>query len=166
MRGRILQPYIVEIAQLDAQLSDQTYPGTDPVFREPRVGIDPNTNERVLGRKERIVRLPAQVETGNYGQLVVLANGIAPKSALKLIFHYREFEERGMVDDQRRNTPIRVTDRLVSISNRETAQVLIAFPFPPGVFCTEASPEGLMGGRVNLLVCTFGDRAQGRPQGV
>lgn len=165
MRGRLINAYRVQVAQLDAQLSEQTLPGTNRVYREPNVGVDPNTHQRVTGRKERTIWLPAQIETGNYGQLVVLANGIAPKSALKIIFHYEDLEELGMVDDQRRNTPVRVTDRLVSIHSAEDDELLLAFPYPPGVFCTEASPEGLMGGRLNLLVTTWGDRAQGRPTG-
>lgn len=165
MRGRLINSFIVEVAQLDAQLMEQTSPGVDHVFREPRVGVDPNTNARVTGRKERTVRLPAQVESGNYGQLVVLANGIAPKTALKIIFHYEDLEELKMVDDARRNTPVRVTDRLVGVYSKETGDLLLSFPNPPGVFITEASPEGLMGDRFNLLVCTISDRPQGKPSG-
>ncbi len=165
MRGRLINAFEVEVAQWDAQLSEQTQPGVDRTFREPRVGLDPVTHQRVLGRKERTVRLPAQVETGNYGQLVVLATGAAPKSALKLVFHYEDLEAAGMVDDQRRGTPVRVNDRLVAVYSLEDGALLLTFPNPPGLFVTEASPEGFAGGQLNLLVCSFGDRPQGKPGG-
>jgi hypothetical protein len=164
MRGRLISAatYLVEIAQLDAQLSEQSQPGMDPVFREPFLRVNPNTNQRETGRKERTVRLHAQVEAGTYGQLVVSPTGILPKTGLTLVFHYEELEERGMVDDQRRNTPIRVTDRLVAIYNPEDECLLQSFPYPPGTFCTQARPEGYQGGRVNLLVTEWSDRPQGK----
>lgn len=165
MRGRLINAFLVELAQLDSQLSAQTLPGMDDIFREPKVRVNPQTQQRELGRKERTIRLPAQVENGNYQQLVMLANGVAPKTQLKLVFHYEDFEERGMVDDTGRNLPVRPTDRLVAVYSLEDARLLVNFPYPPGVFITESSPEGFMGGRLNLLVCTIGDRPQGKPGG-
>ncbi len=157
--------FMATIAQIDAQLSQLSTPGMDPIFREPRVGVDPNTNERVLGRKESTVRLPCQIQPQTYQQLAQTATGITPKTALKLLFHYEDFEERGMVDLKRRNTPIRPTDRLVEISSYETGERLLYFAYPPGVFATECLVTGFQDGYANLLTVTFGDRAQGKPMG-
>lgn len=89
--------------------------------------------------------------------------GNAPVSTLTLVFHYEDLEEAGLIGED--NRPIvHVNDRLVRIVNDDDGATASEFRMP--VYITEATPSGFgFGGRVNLLVCRLGDRAQGRRDG-
>lgn len=165
MRGRLLNVFLAELAQLDTAATAAGPPGYDPIFREPKVSYD-DAGTRSTGRREKaLVRLPCQVETGTFEALRMTPTGDAPRSQLTLVFHFRDLEQAGLVDADNRPT-IRVNDRLNAIYDKAGAVVMQRFANPPGLFATEVTPSGFgFGGRVNLLVVRFGDRAQGRQEG-
>ncbi len=162
MRGRLIAPRVVEIAQIDTQAMVEGDPGVDPIFKEPRIAYDAN-GVRTTGRREKCTRLHAQVETGTFDRQRMTATGNAPAAQLTLVFLMEELEELGLVDDDGKST-LRVNDRLVAIYDRAGERALQTFPFPPGIFVTELPPAAFgFGDSVNLLVARFGDRAQGKP---
>lgn len=164
MRGRLIFPFIAELARLDTEATAAGSPGYDDIFREPKVSYEPG-GVRVVGRKEKPLRMRCQVETGTFEALRMLPTGDSPRSQFTLVFHYADFEKAGLVDANNR-TPIHVNDRLVAIYDKGGITKMSDFPNPPGVFATEVTPSGFgFGGRVNLLVVRFGDRVQGRQEG-
>jgi hypothetical protein len=60
---------------------------------------------------------------------------------------------------------LRVNDRLVSIRDYHTGDVVQAVRTPPGLYITEVQPQSFgLGLRRNLLLATFNERALG-PKG-
>lgn len=59
---------------------------------------------------------------------------------------------------------LRVGDRLIAIRDLRTGELVQAVRTPPGLYLTEPQPQFGLGGRRNLLLATFGERAVG-PQG-
>lgn len=164
MRGRLINVFTAELAQLDTSATAAGPPGYDPVFKEPKVSYD-STGRRESGRKEKLVRLPCQVETGTFETLRMTPTGNAPASQITLVFHFKDLEQCGLVDDKHRPT-LRVNDRLSAILDRAGEIVQQAFPYPPGLFATEVTPSGFgFGGNVNLIVMRFGTRAQAKTEG-
>lgn len=164
MRGRLIAPRVVEIAQLDSQATTEGPPGVNPIFKEPRISYDAN-GARTNGRKESLIRLHAQIETGTYEKQRMQTTGNAPAAQLTLVFHFEELEELGLVDQEGRAT-LRVNDRLVAIYDREGCKILQSFPNPPGLYITELPPAAFgFGDTRNLLVARLGDRAQAKMGG-
>ena len=83
MRGRLIFPFQVQLAQLDtvatAQDPDGDGPlesGYDDIFREPFVlGADEDDTIGKAIRRETFVTLPAQIETRVFTQLEQLFDG-------------------------------------------------------------------------------------------
>lgn len=154
MRGRIICPFVAELAQLDTELTT-----TDPLFREVRSTID-LAGKRTKTRAEKPAKCRCQVETGTFELQSMTTAGNAPASALTLVFHFQDLEEAGLVDAETNRAKIGVNDRLVKILNAEDEKVACDFARVP-VYITEATPSGFgFGGRVELLVCRMGDRPQ------
>ena len=146
MRGRLLFPFAAEIAQLDRAASH-----FDPDFKEPL----PN------GRVERTVTLPCQVEVGEFETLEEAFSGDLPKTALTLIFHFRDIEDHGLVDATTGAVKLCVGDRLAAIRDR-TGNVVQTIQTPPGLFAIEVRPLTFgFGLSRNLLLVVFHDREQG-----
>lgn len=168
MRGRLINPFLAEIAQLDiaATAADPDAGGAltsgyDADFRE--VVKVPSTG--LSARKEKAtILVPCQVEVGTFETLQQLASGNTPDSKVTLVFHFADLERLGLVHPTTGHALIVPNDRLVSI-RRHSDQVLIqAIPTERGgLYCTEAQPQsfGLSGGMRNLLLCAFEEREQG-----
>ncbi|HTP30229.1 MAG TPA: hypothetical protein VMK12_31795 [Anaeromyxobacteraceae bacterium] len=167
MRGRLLNAFVAELAQLDVAATAADPDGSGPLAS----GYDPDFKETVLlptggsvgtdARKEKpALLLPCQVEVGAFEALQELASGNSPASRVTLVFHFRDLEERGLVDPATGDALIRVNDRLVAIRDRHDSFVQ-AIRTPPGLYVREAQPQFGLGTSRNLLAVTFEQREQG-----
>ena len=165
MRGRLINPFLADIARVD-------YAGTaaDPDAGGPlQSGYDADFTEPVKlsgGAGARLelplVRLPCQVEVNTQEQQAQIATGNAPRSNMRLVFHMRDLENAGLIDDDGAPT-IRVNDRVDALYNSDGSFVQRFLVERGGLYITEAQTQsfGLIGARRNLLVCTVEERAQG-----
>ena len=146
MRGRLLFPFVAEIAQLDRAASR-----FDPDFKEPLPD----------GRVEQPVTLPCQVEVAEFETLEESFSGDLPKTALTLVFHFRDLERLGLVEAETGEPRLRVGDRLAALRDR-AGKIVQAIRMPPGLFIVELRPVTFgFGLSRNLLLAVFHDREQG-----
>ncbi len=163
MRGRLLFPFVAEIAQLD-----RTASRFDPDFKEPLPD----------GRVEQTITLPCQVEVGEFETLEEAFSGDLPKTALTLVFHFRDLERQGLIVDapagasarrgakprssaETGDAKLRVGDRLAALRDR-AGNIVQAIQTPPGLFAIEVRPLTFGFGLArNLLLAIFHDREQG-----
>lgn len=168
MRGRLLQVFLAELAQLDTARTATDPDGAGPLTS----GYDADFQETVLlpstagpgrdARREKPpLHLPCQIEVQSFAALTELATGNSPRSHVVLVFHLRDLERQGLVDPSTGDALLRVGDRLVAIRDRRTAEIVQALRTPPGLYLIEAQPEFGLGGRRNLLSATFGERVLG-----
>ena len=168
MRGRLLQVFLAELAQLDPTATAADPDGSGALTS----GYDPDFQETVLlptsrgpgqdARREKApVRVPCQIEVQAFGELAEVATGNSPRSRLVLVFHFAELERLGLVDPITGDARLRVGDRLVAIRDRRTGELVQAIRTPPGLYLIEPLPQFGLGGRRNLLLATFGERALG-----
>jgi hypothetical protein len=171
LRGRLLSSFLCELAQLDAAATAADPDGPGALSS----GYDPDFQETVLlptaggpghdARRERpSIRVPCQIEVQGFGELAELATGNSPRSRLVLVFHFADLERLGLVDPTTGDAGLRIGDRLVAIRDRRTGELVQAVRTPPGLYLIEPQPQFGLGGRRNLLLATFGERALG-PQG-
>lgn len=166
MRGRLIFPFLAEIARLDtaSMVSNSDY---DTVFREPKQtapvsGQGPGTTKR---RELAAVRLPAQVEIGSQGKANQGFSGTVLDGSVTLIFHMRDLEAASLVDSVTGDPLIRVSDRLVAVYDRSGSLVQT---FRPTLYATTVQPIGYGLGlfsvsKRNLLMVVFEDREQRVP---
>lgn len=165
MRGRLINPFLAEIAQLDtvATAADPDGPGPgvsgyDADFKETVI-LEPAGGGRLDARKEKApVRVPCQVEVGAFEALQQLGAGNSPNSRIVLVFHFRDLEQMGLVDAATGEALLRINDRLVAIHRMDGALVQ-AVRTPPGLYATEVQPQSFgLGLSRNLLLVTFDER--------
>lgn len=163
-RGRLIFPFLAEIAQLDTLETDLTDPagdadsGYDDIFREP--AMDTTTEEPVRVEKPSIL-LPCQVETeaGDYEDLNMLLTGNSPKTLVQLVFHYQDLENTGLVDVDG-NPGLRINDRLVAIYTSDTGALVQTMRVPLYATQVQSRSFGLSGLRRNLCLVSFQDRQE------
>ena len=168
-RGRLIFPFLADIYRMDfaktAEPVGSLLPsGFDTDFREtvpvPQVGQQVGPSSR---KEKAVVRLPCQVEPDSWEALQEYLSGNVPRSEVTLIFHFRDLENRGLVDVNGRAL-IQVDDRLGGLY-RTNGTLVQNVPNPPGLFVKEARPIGLgLNGNEphrNLLLVAFSDREQG-----
>lgn len=164
MRGRLINPFLAEIAQLDTVATAQDPDGAgaatsgyDPDFKET-VLLGATVAERTDTRREKPpIRVPCQVEVGTFELLQQLAAGAAPSSRVTLVFHFRDLEQMGLVDGAG-VARLRVNDRLVAIHRMDGALVQ-TIRTPPGLYVVEVQPQSFgLGLSRNLLLVTFQER--------
>jgi hypothetical protein len=171
LRGRLLHPFLADLAQLDPVATALDPDGHGALSS----GYDPDFQETVLlptargpgqdaRRERRSIRVPCQIEVQGFGELAELATGSSPRSRLVLVFHFGDLERLGLVDPTTGDAGLRIGDRLVAIRDRRTGALVQAIRTPPGLYLIEPQPQFGLGGRRNLLLATFGERALG-PQG-
>jgi len=167
MRGKLINPFLAELARLDTVTTAADPDGVGPLTS----GYDPDFKETVVietagrrrdARREMLpVRLPCQVEVGAFEALQQLAAGNSPGSQVTLVFHFRDLERRHMVDPITGDALLRVNDRLVAIRNL-AGDLVQAVRTPPGLYATEVQPQSFGLGRSrNLLLVTFQERELG-----
>lgn len=143
MRGRLIFPLFAEIYRLDRPAM-ALWGAIDPDFREPLLvaSTDQDHNVGELMRIEMpVVRVPCQVENQQFERLQLTPAGNAPISRLVLIFHFRDLEVHGLVDEHTGNARIQPGDRLGAIVDRELRPQLTP-QNPPGLFVSEVRPSG------------------------
>lgn len=164
MRGRLINPFLAEIAQLDTVATaadpDGAGPltsGYDPDFKET-VLVAPG-GERVDARRETpFVRVPCQVEVGTLQAMQQLAAGNSPNSRIVLVFHFQDLERMALVEAESGEARLRVNDRLVAIRSLH-GDLVQTVRTPPGLFATEVQPQSFgLGLSRNLLLVTFEER--------
>ena len=168
MRGRLINPFLAELARLDtvATAADPDGPGPltsgyDPDFKE--TVIVPATGERGTDARKEMpsIRIPCQVEVGTFEALQQLASGNSPDSKVTLVFHFRDLERTGLVDPGTGDALLRVNDRLVAIYEL-AGRLVQAIRTPPGLYATEVQPQSFgLGLSRNLLLVTFEERELG-----
>jgi len=168
MRGRLIQVFAAELAQLDVVATAADPDGPGPLTS----GYDADFQETVLlptadgtgvdARREKpSSRIPCQVEVQAFGELQEVLTGNSPRAQLVLVFHFQDLERMGLVDRTTGDALLRVGDRLVAIRDYHTGALIQAIRTPPGLYLTEAQPEFGLGQRRNLLLATFNERAVG-----
>jgi hypothetical protein len=168
MRGRLLQAFAAELAQLDTAATAADPDGAGPLTS----GYDADFQETVLvpsgapqgrdARREKpLIRVPCQIEVQGFGELAELATGNSPRSRLLLVFHFADLERLGLVDPTTGESLLRIGDRLAAIRDARTGGLIQAVRTPPGLYLTEPQSEFGLGGRRNLLLATFSERALG-----
>jgi hypothetical protein len=165
MRGRLINPFRADIRQLDTEATEAAKGGHgyDEDFKEPSPvdkdgdGEGPGVSTRA---EKPALLIPAQVEMGTGEKLRQFFQGNDPVSRLVLIFHFRDLEKMGLVDD-RGNARLRIGDRLAALyplrgSCTETTAAWT--PVEP-VFAVEVQPNGFgIGLSRNLLFMFFESR--------
>ncbi len=161
MRGRLIHQFTIELAQLDTRATEDVQDGGyDPIFREPRLVAD-GTQTGSPSRRERLVRLQAQVDPATFNQARMLAGGQVREGRFVVLVHYRELEQRGLIDALGAPT-LRIGDRLAAVLDREGRPV-VPIPDPPGLYLRSTLPRSFgYGGRVNILELAFASRDQAR----
>ncbi len=160
MRGRLINPFLAKIAQLDT-VATATAGGYDDDFDDVKKNTD-GTTKRV---DKTPILVPCQVEVGVFEALMQVAAGDLPKTEMHIVFHFADLEEMGLVDADTGQALIRVDDKLISIHRFADGSLIeLVNPKAGGLYITEAQPQsfGLSGGERNLLVCTLDQRDQGK----
>lgn len=168
-RGRLMNPFLIELAQLDlagtAADPDGAGPATsgyDPVFRE--TVLTPTSNG--IGqstRKETTILIPGQFgNPQSMAQLMEAQNGNLSPVEFEILFHFRDIERLNLIEAATGSALIKVGDRLNAIRKCCDSSLIQMIPNPPGAFITKAMPTfGLHNSR-NLLICTFRSRDPGQ----
>lgn len=171
-RGRLIFPFLIDIAQLDTAATaadpDGAGPATsgyDPDFREPIVvpPVDDSSEPGDAHRVETIVQLLAQVESDQQNEIVMLLGGRASNSSRTLIFLFEDLEAAGMIEAGTGQPKLRAPgDRLAAIRNRHTGELIEEIPREPGWFATEVRSIGFGPWATrDLLLVRFEERASG-----
>jgi hypothetical protein len=171
MRGRLINPFLAEIARLDTVATAADPDGVGPITS----GYDPDFKETVMlpaagggaadARKEMVsIRVRCQVEVGAFEALQQLASGNSPDAKVTLVFHFRDLERMGLVDPGTGDALLRANDRLAAIHDL-AGNLVQSIRTPPGLYATEVQPQSFgLGLSRNLLLVTFEERELG-PRG-
>lgn len=171
MRGRLIFPFLAEIAPIDTAAMAEDPDGAGPLttgydldYREP-VKLPSATGEGggVTNRQEKATfRIPVQVEPQTFDQLAMLAAGNSPNARFQLVAHFRDLENAGLVDSSG-IASIRINDRLAAIYTMQ--EVLVQDLTASPLYVTEVRPIGfgLDAGHSqrNLLLLVLEDRETG-----
>lgn len=171
MRGRLIFPFLVEIAPIDTAAMAADPDGAGPLtagydldYREPvklpaTSGEGPGTTNR---HEKATYQIPAQIEPQTFDALQMYASGNSADARFQLIMHFRDLENGGLVDDNG-DANVRVGDRLAAIYTMQ--EVLVQDFTPTPLYVTEVRPIGFglsMGSsKRNLLLVVLNDRETG-----
>ena len=167
-RGRLIFPFLVEIAQLDTtgtnadpDAGGPLTSGYDPDFREARILP---TSDRVgaSARKEKTaIKVAGQFgSTDAFLKLQMLATGNTGSTGFVVLFHFADLEAAGLVDAAG-NATIKVGDRMVAVYRYDDGALIQKIKTSPGAYVTEAAPIFGLNSERNLLQVTFKSRDQG-----
>ena len=159
MRGRLLFPLLAEIARVDREAMVSGSANIDPDFREPVVLAPAPDAVGPLARRELApIRVPCQVEVETLDALHMTEAGNEPTSRVQLVLHFRDLEERGLVDVATGRASLAPGDRVTGFYDRGGALVQTA-----DLYVVEARPLafgfGLLRPRRNLLLLVLEPRA-------
>lgn len=159
-RGRLIWPFIAEVAKLNTVATSVNgaplATGYDHDFKEPVKKADGTTSRSY----DPGIQLPVQVETEGdpFDALVMRNTGDDGDTELKLVFHFRDLEDRGLVDIKGRAT-ITKGDKLIRVTDRDGEE--IDNYEERNLVVTEVQPRsaGLSGHRRNILLVSFRRRS-------
>lgn len=159
-RGRLVFPFTADLRRLDTAgtAAAKDGGGYDDDFHEPSPypavdGQGPGTTTRA---EFDSLLLPCQVELGSNEKIRQFFQGNNPTTQLVLVFHFRDLESAGLVDESG-NALLRVGDRLERILQARTGAV--AWTPIDQVFATEIQPNSFgLGQSRNLLFVYFNSR--------
>lgn len=113
-------------------------------------------------RKEgTAIQIKAQIEPEQFERMQAMLSGDSPDSFFRVIMHYKDLRQQGLVDGQGRPT-IKKNDRLIRILDLK-GNLVETFPNPPGMYVRQVMSRGWgLGGSNpsrNLLFVDFEERA-------
>jgi hypothetical protein len=155
-RGRLIWPFRATIERLDTQATaanpGPTAGGYDHDFKEPRKRADGTTNTVYMA--PIILNCQVETEADDFDALAMRRGGDNRDSEVKLVFHFQELEDHGLVDDHGRALMSK-GDRLVAIHTQNREEVdnyaelhLVATNLQPRSY-------GLSGLKRNLLLVSY-----------
>jgi hypothetical protein len=158
-RGRLIWPFKAVLAPLDLTATEAS---ADHIFGD--------TGERVELPEEQWITVQAQVETGGSGANMeggrqrIRPNGDDPVVEMRLVLHFEELEDLGLVDANGKSLipPRHRLARILTIDD----ELVREYPGPnaaDALFCVEGQTGedasfGLSGGRRNLLLLSYSTR--------
>lgn len=98
LTGRLFR-FRAVFAVLDTQATAEGPPGYNTTFREPKVSYDAAGN-RVEGRKERIVAVRAQIETGQFRNQVLTPFGMDVQTSFNVVTRSQYLRDVGLLDEK------------------------------------------------------------------
>jgi hypothetical protein len=169
MRPRILHPFYVEVAMLDAvatreetEQSDdvpELVSGFDDDFKEVIVFSSPAG--RTSGRLEQVpLFIPSQIESPSFEALQQMSAGNMPDYKFTLVWARKDLECLNLIVPETGECLVRVNDRVVSIRDK-CLHVIQTIRTPPGLYVTEVRPTWGIAGHRDLFLVTLDDREQG-----
>lgn len=166
MHVRLINPFLAVLSRLDTEATAEDPDGAgplesgyDPVFRTTvKVPVTGQQTGESSRKNKKSIALPCQIEMEAFEALHQFAAGSSPDFELRLIFHFRDLENEGLVDDTNGDVMIRANDRLDSICTLD-GQLIQEIRNPPGLYAMEVQPRTFGIGRTrNLLAVTFKER--------
>lgn len=162
MRGRLIFPFGLQIYRLDTA-GTALSPGYDSVFQEPALV---STADRVgtIGRQELDpIFIQGQFYTqDDFMLLQMVANGNLASNEVRVMLHFRDLEDAGLVEEATGLAQIKVGDRLGAVYDKDFETLVQAIPTPPGLYVTHANPLFGLDSTRNLLAVHFKSRDQGK----
>lgn len=165
-RGRLICPFVIELARLDPEATAAVDPpgpvgvGYDSLFDEPTLEGPVDAGQPVR-RELAPILIPAQIEEDSWEALAMVEAGNLPDTAIEATCFYPDLEDMGLVDGG--GMPmIRHGDRLVSIQRQDGAVVVTP---RDSLYVVQVRPEGfglsLVNPSRNLLCLVFEPRPRG-----
>lgn len=154
MRGRLINPFLVEIARIDTNAT-KVANGYDDTFKTVRTKLV--DGEYTSGRVDSTaIKLRCQIDVGQYDVQKQMPAGNDSDGRIVCLFHFRDLEAADMIDTNGA-AKIRVNDRLVAVYDDRTEELIQRMP-GDGLYATEVQPIFGLGRRRNLLAVTFNTR--------
>lgn len=158
MRGRLINPAVVEIVRIDTAgaVYDDTYDEM-PSHTEPDGAV-------VKDRAELPpIRLRAQVAMTDDDRAQITGTSLEVARSMMLTFHFREFEKKGLVDPVTGKPALNKGDRITAFYDTR-GKLLETVVYPPGLYATHLKGQNIGIGRTrNLLQIVFSSRGTGAP---
>ena len=157
VRGKLIHPFLAELYRLDTTTTEAAG-GFDDEFRETKRTSDGSWKGASQRNEQAAITVRCQVEVNTYGALAALLTGNAVENHIVLCFHFADLERAGLVDSSTQGAEIKLHARLTAIYR--TNGVLEQTIQGDGLYAVNAQPTSYgLGGRKNLLLVTFKDRA-------
>lgn len=155
-RGRLIWPFRATVARLDTSGTSAnagpTAGGYDNAFKEPRKRADGTLNTVY----KALIVLQAQVETegDDFDALSLRRGGDNRDSEVKLVFHFQELEDMGLVSPKGRAL-LSKGDRLMAVHTQSREEIDDYSDLDLVATVLQPRSAGLSGGKRNLLLVTY-----------
>lgn len=156
-RGRLIFPQLVVIERLNTVKTRAA--GYDDVFREPK-NFTNTDGDRENTRTDDLIRLPCQIEDYTFRALRQLHAGDNPNSRYHFVFHFRDLEKQGLIDENG-NPLITKNDRIVEVREKCRDKLIRKFEDDKQLYFTEPREGFGIGPNRNLLVMIAEERETG-----